>query len=398
MIPVAGAEVNAAMLLNQIAVILAVGIVLKVLSDKTKAPFIVSLIIAGTLLASTPFFNLESMGVLPDLLRVLALIIIVFVNGFYLKLDSLKKESGIVIPLATVGVILTALIITAITYFVLGLPLLPAAFMGALLSGTDPAAISRLLKKKGARLQTIINSESILNQPLTVILPLILFSFVMAETPVAVAVGESFLKFVLLVAVGALVGLLGFFIGQRILTLLHVDLEEIAGIMIAVGVYVLAEAAYGSGILAVGITSILLNSSKVPKKEAFTSFNKELAFLFTVFVFVMLGMQFSVQDLTSLSITRLDLITVLFAVIVARFITVLVISYKSSLAIKERLRLGLMSPKGMAPAALAPLIFIMAAKSDLISMESAFAVVKIVYLTIIISVLASIIVFRATEK
>lgn len=397
--PLTGSEIDIAIVLNQIAVILAIGIILKLLSEKIKSPFIVSLILAGTLLASTPFFKIESLGFLPELIRVLALIIIVFVNGFYLRIDSLKKESNIVLPLATVGIILTASIITLISYYALGLPLLAAAFMGAVLSGTDPAAISSLLKKKGGRLQTIINSESILNQPLTVILPLVLFNFVMAEEAhIALTVGLSIGKLILLAGVGLIIGLVGFFVGQKILNLLHVELEEIGGIMIAVGVYALAESLHGSGILAVGITSILLNSSKVPKRELFTEFNKELAFLFTVFVFVMLGMQFSAQELASLSITRLELLTVLFTVIVARFVTVYVISYKSSLTMQERLRLGLMGPKGLAPAALAPLIFVMASNSELVSMESAFTVVKIVYLTIIISVLLSIIVFRLTEE
>jgi len=400
MLPVAAPVINVEAVLAQIAVILTVGLLLKVLSDRLKTPFIVALILAGTLLASAPFFNIESMGFLPDLIRVLALIIIVFVNGFYIRLDSIKKESGIVIPLATIGVILTALILTAITYFVLGLPLLPAAFMGALLSGTDPAAISSMLKKEGGRLQTIINSESILNQPLTVILPLLLFDFVIAsETPIPVLLGLSLGKLILLAGVGILIGLLGFFLGQRILDMLQSGLEEIAGIMIAVGVYVLAESLGGSGILAVGITSVLLNSSKLPKKQSFTEFNKELALLFTVFVFILLGMQFSIQDLAEMSITRLDLITMLFAVVAARFITVMVLTYKSNLSMHERISLSLISPKGMAPAALAPLVFTMAAANPaLVSMDSALEVVKIVYLTIIISVLVAILTFKATRK
>jgi len=400
MLPVEGAPLDVELILLQISVILAVGITLKVISGKTKAPFIVMLILAGTLLASTPYFNIESMGVLPDLIRVLALITIVFVNGFYLRVDSLKKMSNIVIPLATIGVVLTALIITTTTYQLLGLPLIAAVFMGALLSGTDPAAISDLLKKKGVRVQTIINSESILNQPLTVILPLLFFDFVVGgESSILIQGVMSVGKLALLGGVGAFVGLIGFFIGQRIINTLSEGFEEITGIMIAVGVYVLAQQFGGSGILAVGITSILLSSSKGSKKTSFMELNKELAFIFTVFVFVMLGMQFSVQDLTALSITRFEMITVLFAVVLARFVTVMVVSYKSDLSKRERLRLGLISPKGMAPAALAPLIFIMAAVNPgLVSMDSALSVVKIVYLTILISILVSVVVFKATEE
>ncbi len=389
--------IDVPLILNHITTILVIGIALKVLSDKTKFPFVVLLILSGTLLASTAYFNIEALGFLPELLRVLALIIVVFVNGFYLKIDTIKKESGIVLPLATIGVVLTALIITAITYFVLGLPLLPAAFMGALLSGTDPAVLSELLKK-GGRIQTIINSESILNQPLTVIMPLILYDFIVAaESPLEVFFG-SIGKFIMLVGVGLVIGILGYLAGKKLLKMLPEDLEVVAGLMIALGVYVLAENLLGSGILAVGIASILLSSAKVPKKHTITSFNKELAFIFTVFVFIMLGMEFSLQNLAQLTITRLDILAVLFAVIIARFVTVHVMTYKSDLAMRDRMRLGLISPKGMAPAALAPLVFLMAANSDLVTLDSAFTVVKIVYLTIIISVLASVFIFRATEK
>jgi len=388
--------INVPLVLNHIATILVIGIALKVLSDKTKLPFVVLLVLSGTLLASTVYFNIEALGFLPELLRVLALIIVVFVNGFYLKLDTIKKESGIVLPLATIGVVLTALIITAITYFVLGLPLLPAAFMGALLSGTDPAALSELLKK-GGRIQTIINSESILNQPLTIIMPLILFDFIVAaESPLEVFFG-SVGKFIMLVGVGLVVGIIGYLAGKKLLKMLPEDLEVVAGLMIALGVYVLAENFLGSGILAVGIASILLSSAKVPKKHTITSFNKELALIFTIFVFMMLGMEFSLQNLAQLTITRIDILAVLFAVLVARFVTVHVLTYKSDLVMRDRMRLSLVSPKGMAPAALAPLVFLMAASSDLVTLDSAFTVVKIVYLTIIISVLASVFIFKATE-
>jgi len=390
--------IDVPLVLNHIATILVIGIALKVLSDKTKFPFVVLLILSGTLLASTAYFNIEALGFLPGLLRVLALIIVVFVNGFYLKVDTIKKESGIVLPLATIGVVLTALIITAITYFVLGLPLLPAAFMGALLSGTDPAALSELLKKGGGRIQSIINSESILNQPLTIIMPLILFDFIVAvESPLEVFFG-SVGKFIMLVGVGLVVGIFGYIAGKKILKMLSEDLEVVAGLMIALGVYVRAENFMGSGILAVGIASILLSSAKVPKKHTITSFNRELALIFTVFVFMMLGMEFSLQNLAQLTITRIDILAVLLAVLVARFVTVHVITYKSDLSMHDRMRLGLVSPKGMAPAALAPLVFLMAARSDLVTLDSAFTVVKIVYLTIIISVLASVFIFKATEK
>jgi len=378
-------------ILTQIAIILALGFALKLFCEKTNMPFIVALILSGTLLASVSLLKIEELGVIPDTLRMLALIIVVFANGFYLKLENLLKQGTLIVTLSTLGVLLTASIVALISHALLGLALLPALFMGAILSGTDPAVVANLLKKMPEKLQTILNMESILNQPLTVILPIIIFDFAIAKTPLPIAVPIYFGKLIVLVSIGFITGLIGFFIGQKVLKLAGVELEEIAGLVVALSVFALAENLGGSGILAVGITSILLNSSKAAVKETFSEFNRELALLFTIFVFVMFGMQFPVQLLSTLEITRFDVIVVIFSVVTARLFTVAVVSYKSGLSWNERLKLGLIAPKGMGPAALAPLALTMAATSEFVSMQAALTIMKIVYLTIIISALLSII-------
>ncbi|GEM_PF-2328397 len=403
MLPISG-EISTLAVLNQVAVIIAIGIFLKLICERFRFPTIVALIVSGTLFASLGILNLESLGFLPDLIRVLALIIVVFANGFYLKVDTIKKEYGIVLPLATIGVLLTVTIIAGFGYFLLGLPLLIAAFMGAALGGTDPAAISSVLSKTPDKIQTVLNSESIMNQPLTVILPLVILDFLANSGRTMEGIGALaivpvyLLQFFLLVGVGVIVGLVGFFGGQALLNYLRGRNEELAGLMIAIGVYVLAENFFGSGILAVGITSILLNSHKKQEKKSFREFNKEMAFLFTTFVFVMLGMTFTLEKLAEFPITRLEIVTILIAIFAARLLSVWVITFRTELNLKERLRLSLISPKGIAPAALAPLLLIVGGGIQGFDAIAAQTVVKIVYLAIIISILISLIVFAATKK
>ncbi len=384
-------------ILTQIAIILFVGLALKLLCDKTGLPFIVLLILSGTALASISLLKIEFLGIIPDTLRMLALIIVVFANGFYLKVETIMKQRSVVVALATLGVLLTASIVAFISHVLLGLAILPALFMGAILSGTDPAVVANLLKKMPQKLQTILNVESIMNQPLTIILPTIIFDFAVAKAPEILALPIYLGKLIVLVVGGFIAGLLGFFVGQKILKLAGAELEELAGLALALGVFVLAENMGGSGILAVGITSILLNSSKTITKETFSEFNRELALLFTIFVFVMFGMQFPIQLLSMLEITRFDVIVVIFSVVTARLFTVLVIGYKTGLSISERFKLGLIAPKGIAPAALAPLALTMAHASEFVSMEAAFIIMKIVYLTIIVSALLSIIVASVSK-
>ena len=88
-------------LLTQFGIILAVGIIAKAISNKTKMPFVVLLIIFGTIFASVGILSLELFGNMPDFIRILALIIIVFSAGFHLKLKEVQADSKLILSLAT---------------------------------------------------------------------------------------------------------------------------------------------------------------------------------------------------------------------------------------------------------------------------------------------------------
>ncbi|MEM4662940.1 MAG: cation:proton antiporter, partial [Candidatus Diapherotrites archaeon] len=267
--------------------------------------------------------------------------------------------------------------------------LIPSLFLGSLLCGTDPEATENIIGKYPKKIQEILNAESILNSPFTVILPLIIFDFAVYRSPITFALPLYLAKIVLLCGVGFVIGLIGYFFGKKALQVAGVDLEELTGLAVALIVYVVAENLGGSGIIAVGVTSILLNSSKAPKKPTFTEFNRDIAIILVIFVFVMLGADFPIRMLNIVEITHIDFITVIGFIIAARLITALVISYKSDLNIWERLLIGMNSPKGMAPAALAPLAIVMAERSELMSTQAAYTIIKITYITIILSILLS---------
>tara|TARA_Y100000310_G_scaffold331605_1_gene405453 strand:- start:483 stop:1751 length:1269 start_codon:yes stop_codon:yes gene_type:complete len=369
-------------LLTQIATVLIIGVALKEISNRTGFPFIVALILAGTAAASIGLLEITAWSGFGELIRTLALIIIVFSAGFRLQLREIKKDSKVIMMLATLGVLITFALITGLMFSLLSISLITAAFLGALLSGSDSASITESGNVKG-RLTTILLSESVFNQPLTLILPLLLLDYIVKPELALLNIP----KFFLLVGVGAAVGFVGAVLGQKILLSLKTDHEEIAGLMIAVSVFVIAENLFGSGILAVAITALLLSSRHIPAKEVLGTFSQQLAFLFTVFVFVLLGMQFSFQQLAQLSITRSEIIAVVITLVVARLASSMIVLFKTGLGLKERLKIGLIAPKGIAPAALAPLLLVT-------GFPGAIQVVKIVYIAIIISVFLSLIFFK----
>jgi len=371
-------------LLTQLAIILAVGIISKAISNKTKLPFIVLLIFFGTLLASMGALNLRLLGTLPETLRVLALIIVVFSAGFHLKLREVKADGRLILSLVTIGVFLTMFIIGGITFFLLSIPLISAIALGALLSGSDSAAISSAEETgKESRVKTILVTESVFNQPLTLILPLILLDYLVKPELAWLNVP----KFFVMLIVGGVVGIGGAFWGQKILDASRHKQEEIVGLMIAIGVYVIAENFLGSGIVAVAITSLLLGSEGKSEKKLLGQFTDQLAFLFTIFVFILLGMQFTFSELFSLGISRYEIIVIVIALVVARMASVLLVTYKSDLGTMQRIKLGLIAPNGISPAAMAPLFVAY-------GITGSQVILKIVYIAIVVSVFISIMAFR----
>ncbi len=374
-------------MLTQFGLILAIGIIAKAISNKTKLPFVVLLIIFGTIAASVGVLSLELLGNMPDLIRILALIIIIFSAGFHLKLKDVQADSKFILSLATLGVFLTLFIISGITFALLSIPLLSAIVLGSLLSGSDTAAISSAETDGKSRIKTILLSESVFNQPLTLILPLILLDYLVKPEMVWLNVP----KFFAMIIIGGVVGLGGAFWGQKILQACKHKHEEIIGLMIAIGVFVIAENFFGSGIVAVAVTSLLLSSTAKKETHFLGNFTEQLAFLFTIFVFIMLGMQFTFAQLVALGINRYEIVVIAVALLVARMVSVMLISLKTNLSTMQRIKLGLISPKGIGPAAMAPLFVAYGITGSEI-------ILKIVYIAIIISVFLSMIAFSFSKK
>ncbi len=113
--------------------------------------------------------DVDAMSVVPDFLRTLALVIIVFTGAFNLDLNELKRVSDISISLAFMLVFLNTIFLGLAAKFIFNLDLVPALLIGAILSGTDAGVVftyEKVLKGKEKAL-SILKVESILNSPLS---------------------------------------------------------------------------------------------------------------------------------------------------------------------------------------------------------------------------------------
>ncbi len=372
--------------LGQLGAILIISFFLKELGDRINFPFIVLLIFGGTLLATYNIVDIKSLAPFPELIRTLALVLVVYSSAFHLNIDDVKKHSKSIVMLATLGVFLTALLTSATMFYLLPIPLLAALFLGALLSGTDPAAISSAIPKKSNELASVLRAESLFNSPFTVILPLLLLDFVKIPETAILNVPKIFLLIIIGILVGVAIGLAGKWLLERIKS----EHTETLGLAIAIATYIIAEPLLGSGILAVAICSIILNSGNYESKNFMGAFNSELAFISTLFVFVLLGSQFKVDELI---FSRAEIFAVIIALIVARLLTSAIVLFHSEFNIIEKIKIGMVGPKGVGPAALAPLVL---GFSDKII--GADLIVKITYIAIVVSTLVSLLAVKISLK
>lgn len=131
---------------------------------------------AGEMLAKLDFYNTLMHGMLGFLL---------FAGALHVNFDDLLSEKVTIFLLATVGVVVTTILVGGFSWgllYLLGMemPLLYCLLFGALISPTDPIAVLGIMKKAGApkSLEITITGESLFNDGIGVVVFLALLSFI----------------------------------------------------------------------------------------------------------------------------------------------------------------------------------------------------------------------------
>ena len=169
------------------AFLLGFGVLIANITKKMKIPDAFLLLILGLLLGPTiiqhpaiaqyvniSLINVSAMGGVPDFLRTLALIMVVFTGTFNLSMRTFKKYSGISLKLAVIGTLFNTVLFGFAANIIFGLEWAYAFLLGAILSGTGTGVIYSLENVLAAKKPlTILKIESIFNSPLTVLLPVL---------------------------------------------------------------------------------------------------------------------------------------------------------------------------------------------------------------------------------
>jgi cell volume regulation protein A len=223
----------------------------------------------------------------------IALALILFDGGLRTRLASFRNVLAPSVTLATVGVLVTAVLVAPVAKFTLGIGWTQALLVGAVVASTDAAAVFFLINAGGLRLRPRVRStlevESGTNDPFAVFLTLLLIELL--------SVGDRSWSHALTTFFGdAVFGCVIGYAGGRIITLVlnKVDLPQ--GLhapfvaVFALAVFAFANAVHTSGFLAVYLAGLVMGNRQTRARNSVVVFLDAVTWLAQIVMFMMLGL------------------------------------------------------------------------------------------------------------
>jgi potassium/hydrogen antiporter len=228
---------------------------------------------------------------LAQALGLTALVLILAEGGLTTNWVHARAAAPAAALLATVGVVVTILVVAVVCHWLLPLEWRDSLLLGAVLAPTDAAAVFSVLRKLPLppRLAGMLEAESGLNDPPAVLAVTLLSGTALHSPGPALIAGIVVYELAAGAAIGLLVGLLGAFSLRRV-ALPASGLYPIAVLALIVAGYGAASLAHASGFLAVYVSALVLGNMRLPHGPATRGFAEGVAWLAQIGLFVMLGL------------------------------------------------------------------------------------------------------------
>jgi cell volume regulation protein A len=223
----------------------------------------------------------------------LALALILFDGGLKTRFQSIRTVLAPSIVLATVGVLLTALITAPVAKYGLDIGWPEALLVGAVVASTDAAAVFLLVHTQGLRLRPRVGAtlevESGTNDPFAIFLTLVLVELLSIGQSSSAHVAVQFVREIFL---GGVVGVTGAWLVVLALNRvslpqgLHAPFVTTAALVI----FGIAQISHSSGFLAVYVAGMLIGNRPTRAHNSVVAFLDAATWLAQIVMFVMLGL------------------------------------------------------------------------------------------------------------
>ena len=323
---------------------------INIISLKTRIPYTVLLVIAGSLLVPLSkvemFSFITSFQLTPELLFFVFLPILIFESAYNIKIRNIQENKYSICILAIIGLLISTFFIGYVSFWIfqllgLEIPLLVTLLFGAIISATDPVAVLALFKEYGAphRLTLIFEGESLFNDGTAFALFLVFLEIMLHGYHGYSTVLEGVFSFSTMIVGGILFGLFMGLLFSKLIEWVkgHEHLEITLTLLVAHFTFLLTEliseklviyghAIHFSSIIATMVSSIVMGNfgrfkMSVGVEEYMEKFWGYFAFISNSFVFILMGLLFTSLTI-SLNIAILPIFIMILVVAIARAVSV----------------------------------------------------------------------------
>jgi cell volume regulation protein A len=343
-------------------VLLLLGLVSSKLSTRLGMPVLVLFLLVGMFAGSEGVGGLEFEDYrLAHAIGTLALAIILFDGGLGTSLAAIRAAWQPSLLLATVGVLVTAVVTGLAAAWILDISLLEGLLLGSIVGSTDASAVFAVLRTGGVglpkRIASVLEVESASNDPMAIFLTIGCIELLLGK----VAFGPGLLGlFATQMLLGTVVGLVG---GHAVVWLVNrIELGAAgmypvlvtAGCLLLYGLTVLLG---GSGFLAVYLAGVVVGNRQLMFQQGIRRFHDAIAWLAQIIMFVTLGLLCFPSRLWEVSGKALLISVVL--IVVARPVAVWLSTLPFGFNRRELTFMSWVGLKGAVPITLAtfPLMF-----------------------------------------
>jgi len=367
-----------------LALILGAGMVAQWLAWRAQIPSIIALLLAGLLLGPvTGIVDPDELlgGTLFPLVS-LAVALILFEGGLDLPPRELRSTGTVVRRLITFGAGLTFLIAWYGAREIFGISNQAAIVLGAVLVVTGPTVVGPILRfvRPAGSTGPILRAEGVLIDPIGATAALVAFEIILITAPDE-AISRIVLVVLLTIVAGAGIG-----IGAAVVldtALRHFLIPDQLAVPVTfafvVASFVAAnEVQEESGLVAVTVLGMYLARRESSTIREVVAFNESLRTLLISVLFILLAARIEPDALRDVLAPSLVFLALL--VFVARPLSVLVSTVRTSLSWRERVFLMAMAPRGIVAAAVSAIFAIRLEEEGI---PDAAKIVPIVFLVII---------------
>lgn len=324
-------DVSIELFLLVLSILVFISLLVGKMGSRFGVPTLLLFLLIGVL------FGSDGMGIefnsprIAQAIGVVALNIILFSGGMDTRMSEIKPIAAQGLILATIGVLLTAVITGVFIYWLTNnffnavtFSLLESLLLASVMSSTDSASVFSILRSKNMslkeNLRPLLEFESGSNDPMAYMLTIILIQLI--QSPEIDAWGAVWM-FVKQLAIG---GLAGYFLGKlfvRIINRINLDNDALYSVLlITLMFFMFGSTTFfgGNGYLAVYVGGLFIGNSRFVHKRSSLKFFDGMTWLVQILMFLTLGLLVNPSEL--LPIAGIGIVIGVFMIFVSRPITV----------------------------------------------------------------------------